>query len=153
MSEDGWATISSSTSTYQSKYEKSCCSKESVWNNHDFKGWQTESYDIAKTLYTGKAALPDFWRHQREWSCALSLPRQKCAHHTVEGRPWRLSSLRVNQIHLRPISISARFCRRAWASLWSCWKLCRRSCWRGGNRLRRVTFPQLKIQILTLLKA
>jgi len=60
MTEDGWATISSSTTNYQTNYEKSCCSNESVWNNQDFKAWQTESYNIAKTLYTGKTALAKF---------------------------------------------------------------------------------------------
>lgn len=155
MSEDNWATLSSSTNTYQSTYEKSCCSKESVWNNQDFKGWQTESFNIAKTLYTGKAGGPNFiCRHQRERSCASGIFGQKHSNHTVKDGPRRVSSLRANPLHLWPISLTAWFCWRARASQRVRPILRLRSCRGVGNYCsRRVTISQLRFQILTLLKA
>lgn len=54
MSADNWATLSTSTAYYQSTFESKCCTNSSTWNNQDFKTWQTESYNIAKTLYSGK---------------------------------------------------------------------------------------------------
>lgn len=61
MSDTDWATLTASTNYYQNTYEASCCSDQSAWNNQDFVAWQTESYNIATTLYDGKS--PDCPNH------------------------------------------------------------------------------------------
>lgn len=55
MSADNWATLTTSTDYYQSNFEGKCCSDSNAWNNQNFQAWQTESYNIAKTLYSGKS--------------------------------------------------------------------------------------------------
>lgn len=54
MADSDWANLSASTSFYQNTYEASCCHDSSTWDNQNFGDWQTESYNIATTLYDGK---------------------------------------------------------------------------------------------------
>ena len=44
MAETDWVSLQTKTATYQSTYEKSCCSDSSVWNNQNFTAWQEEAY-------------------------------------------------------------------------------------------------------------
>jgi len=53
LSESDWNSFVTKTAEYQKKFEKICCSKATVWDNQDFTAWQVESFNIAKTLYSG----------------------------------------------------------------------------------------------------